>query len=203
MLKRRRGFSLIELMVTVSLLALLMGLAMPGFMTWIRNTKVRTVAEALQSGTRLAQAEAVRRYRQVVFFRTNQSNCDDSATAQAGGAFWVIRTVVLLADDVSEVVRCGNLSDVASGVAINGPTAICFSSAGRQVANTATVTGIGVACTLAPSGLSTFDIGVDTTKSSATPEDRPLRVLIGIAGSVRMCDPAKALSATVPDGCPP
>jgi len=199
MLIRARGFSLVELMVAISLLAVLIGLAMPGFMTWIRNTQVRTVAEALQSGTRLAQAEAVRRYRQVVFFRTNQSNCDTAATAEADGAFWVVRTIVLVAEDVAAVVQCGNLSDVAANVAIGGPTAICFSSAGRQVAVANPGIG-GTACTLDASGRSTFD--VNKTGSARTGQDRPLRVLIGLAGSVRMCDPAKALSATNPDGCP-
>lgn len=199
MLIRMRGFSLVELMVAVSLLAVLLGLAMPGFVTWIRNTQVRTVAEALQSGTRLAQAEAVRRYRQVVFFRTNQSNCDTAATAQSGGAFWVVRTIVLVAEDVAEVVQCGNLSDVASEVAIGGPTAICFNSAGRQVANANPGIG-GSTCTLDASGRSSFD--VSKTGAARVGEDRPLRVLIGLAGSVRMCDPAKTLSATTPDGCP-
>jgi type IV fimbrial biogenesis protein FimT len=32
--------------------------------------------------------------------------------------------------------------------------------------------------------------------------DRPLQVQIKLGGQVRMCDPARTLSATQPDGCP-
>jgi type IV fimbrial biogenesis protein FimT len=44
-------------------------------------------------------------------------------------------------------------------------------------------------------GMNSFDI----TNSAA---DRPLRVLVTLGGSVRLCDPAKTLSAAQPDGCP-
>jgi hypothetical protein len=54
---------------------LLLGLAAPSFSQWTRNAQVRTVTDALQSGARLAQAEAVRRNRQVVFFLTNDAAC--------------------------------------------------------------------------------------------------------------------------------
>ena len=68
---RQRGMTIVELMVTISILALLLFLAAPDFRTWILNTRVRSVAEALQNGVRQAQAEAVRRNRTVVFFLTN------------------------------------------------------------------------------------------------------------------------------------
>jgi len=193
-LKQPRGFTIIELMVTIALFSILLALAMPSFTTWVRNAQVRTVSDALQTGVRLAQAESVRRYRQVVFFRTNQAACNAGVTAEAGGAFWAVRTVPLVAGDPVEVVQCGVLSDVAAGVAIAGPDAVCFNSAGRQTANADPGIG-GTACVLAAAGTSVFDL---STASS----DRPLRVLVALGGSVRMCDPAKALSATAPDGCP-
>jgi type IV fimbrial biogenesis protein FimT len=193
-LKQARGFTIIELMISIALLAVLLLLAMPAFTGWIRNAQVRTVSDSLQSGARLAQAEAIRRYRQVVFFRTNQPACNAGVTAEAGGAFWAVRTVPLVAGDPVDVVQCGVLADVAGGVAIAGPTALCFNSAGRQVANADPGVG-GAACVLPVGGTSAFDI---STASS----DRPLRVLVALGGSVRMCDPAKAFSSTAPDGCP-
>jgi len=186
------GFTLIELMVTITLLAILLSMAMPSFTTWVRNAQVRTVSDALQNGLRLAQAEAVRRHRQVVFFRTDQTACNTTITADSNGAFWSVRTVPLVAGDAVEVVQCGVLSDVAAGVTIAGPAAVCFNSGGRKVANA--TPGGGQACTLPVGGTSTFDL-------SSTNADRPLRVLVALGGSVRMCDPAKAL-ASAPDGCP-
>jgi len=193
-LNRHRGFTIVELMVTIALFSILLAMAMPSFTTWVRNAQVRTVSDALQTGVRLAQAESVRRYRQVVFFRTNQAACNAGVTAEAGGAFWAVRTVPLVAGDPVEVVQCGVLSDVAAGVVIAGPDAVCFNSAGRQVANPDPGIG-GTACVLNAGGTSVFDL-------SSTSSNRPLRVLVALGGSVRMCDPGKTLSATAPDGCP-
>jgi type IV fimbrial biogenesis protein FimT len=191
----QRGLTLIELMVTIALLALLLGLAAPSFREWTRNAQVRTVTDALQSGTRLAQAEAVRRNRQMVFFLTDSAECGASTAPADNGAFWAIRTVPLVSGEASETVQCGQLADVAAGVGITGPTAICFNSAGRQVANASPGAG-SATCTLDASGTSTYDV-------AAGGASRPLRVLVSLGGQVRLCDPARTLSASAPDGCPP
>ncbi len=192
--RRARGFTLIELMVTISLLGVLLGLAAPSFSLWTRNAKVRTVSDALQNGTRLAQTEAVRRNRQVVFFLSNDAACSATTAPAANGSNWAIRTVPLTAGDAVETVQCGNLADLAGGVAITGPTAICFNSMGRQAANASPGAG-SATCSLAASGVSSYDI-------ASLGSDRPLRVIVTLGGQVRQCDPARTLSATAPDGCP-
>ena len=194
--RRPLGFTLVELVVTVALLALLMGLAAPAFTLWTRNAQVRTVSDALQNGARLAQAEAVRRNRQMVFFLTNSAACDSTITPAVNGSFWSIRTVALLSGEAVETVQCGNLSDRAAGVAIAGPTLICFNSMGRQTANADPGFGASLPCTLDASGVSRYNF-------SALGSDRPQRVLVSLGGQVRMCDPARTLSTSDPDGCPP
>jgi type IV fimbrial biogenesis protein FimT len=191
---RAAGFTLVELMVTLALVGILLGLAAPQFGLWTRNAQVRTVADSLDSGVRLAQSEAVRRNRQVVFFLTGTAGCADSLTASASGSYWAVRTVALTSGDVVETVQCGAVADVASGVAISGPAAVCFNSMGRQVANAATGVG-GATCTLDASGTSTYNV----SKSGG---DRPLRLLVSLSGQVRQCDPARTQSATALDGCP-
>lgn len=197
MLKRRgQGFSLIELLVAVSVLGILTALAMPSFSSWIRNARTRTVADALQTGLRLAQSEAQRRTHSVVFFLTNSKACDTAATAIAGGSFWQIRTVpnALLTGDAAEAVQCGVLTDVSRDVNLTSSTnttALCFGGDGRQTTlnNPATV---GVNCTAAAA---VYDVAPTGTNA----DRRPLRVTVSLAGSVRMCDPGK--SSTAPDGC--
>jgi len=71
--QHERGFSLIELMVTISVMALLLAAAVPSFGPWVANSRVRSTAESLQNGIRLAQTEAVRRNRQVAFTFTNET----------------------------------------------------------------------------------------------------------------------------------
>ena len=189
-----RGFTLIELMVTITLLALLLGLAAPSFGTWTRNAQVRSVSDSLQSGLRLAQAEAVRRNRQVVFFLTSTKDCNTTSASAANGAYWQIRTVALMNGEATEALQCGVFNDVADGVSITGPRALCLNSTGRQVANAAT--GVtGATCTLSLTGSSTYDV-------AASGGDRSLRVSVSLGGQVRMCDPARTQNASNPDGCP-
>jgi type IV fimbrial biogenesis protein FimT len=190
----RHGFSLIELMITITLAALLLSLAAPSFVTWVRNSQVRTVADSLQNGLRIAQTEAVRRQRQVVFFLTDNAACNTTNTATANGRFWIVRTAPLLDGETAEVVQCGVLADVAAGTTIAGPTVLCFSSTGRQVPNSAPDVG-GATCTLDASGLSRYDV-------ARAGSNRTLRVLVALGGQTRLCDPARTLSDTQPDGCP-
>jgi len=186
------GFTIIELIVTVTLVAILVGLSAPSFTAWIKNSQVRTVAEALQNGIKTAQAEAVRRNRQVVMSFTNATPALN-ATAVANGKNWSLQTVPSLGDATGEFLQGGALADVASAVVItSGTSAICFNSNGRLALNTAS--GVpGASCTAATT---TFDV----TQANA---DRNLRVIVQLGGQLRMCDPHRpTLSSTSPDGCP-
>lgn len=190
-----RGITLIELAVAITLMALLLGLSAPSFQVWTRNAQVRTVSDALQNGLRLAQAESVRRSRQVVFFLTNSTQCDATTTPAANGSFWAVRTVALLAGDAVLTLQCGQVLDSnGAGIAIAGPTAICFNSAGRQTANASPGAGTAT-CSVTATGISRYDV-------SHPQADRPLRVLVSVGGQVRMCDPARAQATGTPDGCP-
>ena len=188
-----RGFTLIELMVTITLLGILISLSLPSFTTWIRNSQVRTVSEALQTGLRTAQAEAVRRNRQVVMSFTNDANPTLNPITVANGKNWSIQTVAspFINNNVTEFVRAGLLTDVASGVSITGaPKAICFNADGRLMAPTGSAATADCAGTPAA-----FQV-------SQTASDRPLNVTVAVGGQVRMCDPKRpALSTTSPDGC--
>lgn len=192
--RRAAGFTLIEALVTVTILGLLLAAAAPDFAKWVRNTRVRSVSQALQDGLRLAQAEATRRNRQVVFTLINGTQ-SFSATPVSSGNNWLIFTVPLLSGDVRELIQGGAVADQSAGVLVGGPVAICFNSAGRLVANAST--GMtGATCTVNTAApLTSYDV-------TATNADRPLRVTVSLAGQVRLCDPARAQSATAADGCP-
>ena len=57
---RHRGLTLIELMVTVAIVAILAAIAMPAFTTYIDRTRVIGAAEALAQDLQLAKSESVR-----------------------------------------------------------------------------------------------------------------------------------------------
>lgn len=194
-----RGFSLIELMVVLSIMALLVMAAMPSFSTWVRNVKVRAVADDLQNALRTAQAEAVRRSRQMVFVRTGgATDAVSSLSASADGARWAIVALPLGEGNSAAIVEVGALGDAAAGVSITGSAnALCFNSLGRLTANASVSTSVANAgCTVSGGGSGAeFDITVNGA-------DKPLKVTVALGGQVRLCDPAFTLSADTPYGCP-
>lgn len=198
--RRQRGFTLIEMIVTVAIMALLGALAMPSMIGWVRNNKVRTVSDSLQNGLRLAQAEATRRSRQVVFSLTDDKPSASGYTAKTDGGNWAINTVTsMTSDETSAFVEAGILRDVGSNVVISGPAAICFNSLGRMVANDSP----GVTSAVCDLPTTTPPVYFYTIKMSDSVEgDRPLKVTVALGGQVRLCDPAKTLSNSQPDGCP-
>lgn len=188
------GFTLIEMMVTLVLLGALMALALPAMSEWMRNSRIRTVAEALQNGLRLAQTEALRRSRQTVFSLTADTNPADGLTAAANGANWSVNFVPLLTGESTDptFIEGGTLTGLAPDVRVTGPATLCFNSLGRVVDNP--TPGTGVACSAAAAAYNITIPDVDSV--------RAMRVLVALGGQVRLCDPAKALSNTHPDGCP-
>ncbi len=188
-----RGFTLVELMVTIALLAILLALAAPSFSGIIRNNRVRTVADSLQNGLRLAQAEAVRRNRQTVFLLTD-AEPGVNVDAVANGKNWAVQTVLRESEkvdgkSVEYFIQGGAFSDSAAGVKIEGPAAVCFSSSGRLITAKPGPKGADCVLTAAPP---IFNV-------TLTAADHPLAVTLSIGGQVRMCDPNKGEPA--PDRC--
>ena len=201
--RRESGFTLLEMAITMSVFALLVAAGVPSFKTWIFNTRVRAVADAMQNGLRLAQTESLRRSRQVVFSMTNTANPSAGFTAVTGGQYFVIDQVPSMTDGSENAtnwfIEAGPLGNANNGVTISGgPAAICFNSLGRLVNNSLpVVTNItnGPTCQ-APSAPPYIVYRV--AQSGA---DRPLNVEVFMGGQVHMCDPSKVLSSSNPDGC--
>jgi len=79
--QRVTGFSAIELMVVVSIVAVLAGLAAPSFTLLIESWRVRQATEQLTSSLYLARSEAIKRGGQVVIQKIpNNTNGCNSAT---------------------------------------------------------------------------------------------------------------------------
>lgn len=64
------GFTLIELMVTITIAAILLGIAIPSFTSVISSNRLTTSANELVTALNLARSEAVKRGQQVVVRKT-------------------------------------------------------------------------------------------------------------------------------------
>lgn len=178
------GFSLIELLVTISIIGLLMAAAMPTFSAWIANSRVRTTAESIQNGLMLAKAEAVRRNARVQFALTNTIPIAANVAtvvATTAGTGWMVRQFRADGSYASADFVQGR------GVAEGGAnTAVAAGQSSFVFAGTARLSPLPAAT-----------VAIDITGTGAT---RPLRITVAPGSAIRMCDPALSI-ATTTMGC--
>lgn len=160
-----RGFTLIELMITITVLAIALSIAIPGFRTWVINAEIRNAAESIQNGLQRARAEAVARNTNVEF-------------VLGPGTSWVVR--VSGGDDIDDRSSNDGSKSAEADVDPAGATTVTFSNMGIIVPN---------AGAPAPAKIDEIDI---TSSSSG---GHPLRITIGAGGRIRMCDPALTTGA--------
>lgn len=173
--RRIGGFTLVELVISISILAVLAALATPSYRVWMENTRIRTAAESIQAGLQKARVEALRRNLPVQF-----NLGADSA--------WTIGCVTATATCPAVIERRvasdGSSSSITATTAPPASTALIFTNLGL-------VSAVPVPFT---------QVDVDSSSLSSS-EHRPLRIVIGVGGAGRMCDPYTGLATTDPRRC--
>ena len=91
-MKMCRGFTLLELMVTIAVLAILATVGVPSFQTLVQNNRVVTQTNELVSVLNVARTEAVKRGRPVEVEISSEAN-GWSATVRLPGGADAIRVV--------------------------------------------------------------------------------------------------------------
>jgi len=162
MLRNQQGFSVIELMAAVVILAVTLSVGVPGFSQFIANSQIRSTTESIKNGLQSARAEAIKRNAQVRFTLFADSS-------------WRVGCVVVVAVTCPLVIqtkaaREGSTNKIT--IATTGSNNIIFTNLGTPAA---------VAGQLS-------QVNVDHTSIAAT-NSRDLRITIGAGGNTRMCDP--------------
>lgn len=89
--RRQQGFSLLELLVTISVAAILIAIAVPSLTMFIQNSREDAQADSLISSLEYARSEAVKRDANVeVCASADQATCSNAASWATG---WIVETV--------------------------------------------------------------------------------------------------------------
>lgn len=193
----QRGFGLIELMVAITLVAIVLALGMPSLVAGNQSRQIRSAAESIQAGLQYARSEALRRNRVVKFELRPQNGwtvgCDPADPTVDNGQ--VVCPAVLQTREGSEgsakaevaldEVTAGTTTTTSGTVLFTGT--ISFTPLGRV---TAPVGGAGG--TLGAGNIAMFTVTNPSAGACTADggEMRCLRVLVTAGGLVRMCDPA-------------
>jgi Verrucomicrobium spinosum paralogous family TIGR02596 len=134
---RQGGFTLLELMVTLAVLAILVSLATPSFTAVINGNRLTAQANDLVADIQLARSEAVRRNRTVRLCRS-----EDGASCADGEGNWTGWIVMLPGAD-PEVLRVATVKgavEVSGGDTMNfRPDGLARDDTGSLLATTFTV----------------------------------------------------------------
>jgi prepilin-type N-terminal cleavage/methylation domain-containing protein len=115
-----QGFTLIEVLVTIIIMAILAGLAIPGFSRWLPNYRLKGAARDLYSNLQIAKAGAIRdRAKWAVLFDAAQRTYQ--IVGGYGSATPVVHKTVTLADYGSGVsYGHGSATKSVSGGSLGG-----------------------------------------------------------------------------------
>lgn len=199
----QRGVTLIEMMITLTIAAILLTIGAPSISDWVQNTRIHTSAESIMSGLHLARAEAVRRNVQVQFQLTGTAPHDGSWTAGCVTPDGTNCPAVIQSRTSAEGSTAG-IQALTSEVdaATNAPAGtviftgtLIFNGLGRVVTSALTAGDNAVIDIENPT--------IDNCLSDPSPGTmRCLRIVVSSGGQIRMCDPALSLTSN-PQGCLP
>lgn len=136
-----RGFTLIELMVTVAVLAILLSIAIPNYQTFVLNSRMASQTNDLVTALNLARSEAVKRAANVTVCASS-----DGATCTGGwAAGWIVRDAAGTPIRVQQAL--GGSSSLSGGADVT--STITFTASGRTTIPT-TATAASTTLTLCP-----------------------------------------------------
>lgn len=179
------GFTLIELMTVITVMAIMLFLALPNFNAWLQNTQIRTAGEAILNGLQLARTEAVRR----------NVNVELRLDVSSG---WTARV-----PGTGEIIQSRLAAEGSSAALV---TITSTDPAGNNPAKTVTFNSFGSVAANADGTKTVTEIKIDSPALAAA-DSRELCILIRAGGTVRMCDPQVATTdtrtcgAAIPAGC--
>lgn len=125
-MERNQGFTLVELMITVTVLTILITVGIPSFQSIMQNSRSAALANGLATAINLARSEAVKRNGAVTV-------CASSDAATCTGAWtqgWIVHN--------GAVIKSWEAPVNGAVIADNGDTSIQFNGSG-MITNVAAV----------------------------------------------------------------
>ncbi len=186
--RRQRGFTLIELMIGVALLAFVLMLGVPAFGTFLQNQKLRDNAAVTLAAVQFARAEAIRLNANVEFVLTDDTPNLGNFTAlgeSTTGKNFLIRGNVYNPASGQNEMRMLTMKSAAEGSGSPDTTNVeVLATTGRIV-----FTPLGSTANAADEVIQITNPAGGECKAAGGPM-RCMNVVVTRGGQVRMCDPA-------------
>jgi type IV fimbrial biogenesis protein FimT len=159
------GFSLVELVIVVAIVAISMALGLQGIQDWIQSARIRTAAEGVLNGLQAARAEAIRSNASIAFTLSSPGTASgtgwsitevrtgDAVQSKSNGEGSIGATLTVTPDEATTVTFNGlgrraiankDLTPVLTSVTVNGSLRITISAGGEvRMCNPAVASSTG------------------------------------------------------------
>jgi type IV fimbrial biogenesis protein FimT len=190
----QRGVSMIEVAITMALMAVLLFAVAPEVTSMVANSRIRSSTESLQQGLQRARNEALRRNQGVTFWLATlnaSSSLDNTCTLSASARGWVVSIndpsgkCAAASSDTTDPLL---IEKAVGGGTGSNVTVTALQSDGTTAATHVTFDGFG----RVPEAAAIARIDLDN--ASTGNNFRPLRIEVTRGGSVRLCEPRAAAS---------
>ena len=163
-----RGFTLIEMLIGLAIIALLLKIAVPSFRTWLQNTQIRSAAHAIADGMNAARGQAIGRNVPVQIQLTSLGNGNQPS--------W---QVALVSAPTAPIQTWSSAEGASSAQIVQaGGGILTYSPLGRVIAPNPVDNSAPL-----------LQVDVTSNNDAADLALRTLRVVVGNGGMARMCDP--------------
>lgn len=170
-MERVKGFTLIELMVTLVIAGILLSIAIPSFQNLVVDSRLNAAASDLADAVRLGRSEALKRNRPVVFCQIDPADADDCDSGGSWGG-WALHDEM----DDDKVLRLGQLAGFGDTIRVSSDL----------TDQSATFTGDG----LARSAGALINEATITICATSGTGDKTREVIFGGAGRVSIVNVA-------------
>lgn len=162
------GFTLVELMITVAVLAVVLAIAVPSFSAMINRNQLVSTANEISATMNLARMEAIRRNRRVEI-------CPSADGTSCSGSNWsrmVVREAAAgtLIRDV-QIVGTGVNITASSNVATNNRFGFLPTGFARIGNGTAVAGSLSACSSKLPAAENTLDVGIVASRIAVTQRD--------------------------------
>lgn len=179
-IQKSAGFTLIEMLIVIAIIAIATTLGIPSYRAWVQNTQIYNAAESVLNGLQKARAEAVKQNANIEF-------------VIAANPPWKIQ--VAGAGAVIEASTTEGSKNVTGTATPANATTVTFSNLGGVVTNadgTASLRQIDFNSVVLPTSSRNLTVTIGILNAVTH---------VWVGSNVRMCDPNPNLTSTDPRKC--